>query len=311
MDEVDDSGEVVNMETAEKSGNVEPVKTVTMEKNRTVDPMNVDNVFSPRVRQYPITDKGPFLVCIRTVNKCSLESDKITKMIRKKFETEVEMKQINADKLNVLFPVKIVDDVSVNELSITSAREEANSLPKWEELNKKYRVYIPEDHVKIMGVISWAVGQSLESLTRETGKFKNSNIPNVEILEANRFTRNAVPLASTSTAPTQGKPEESASVRVTFAGLVLPEYFVTEDNLLVPVREFKKRQMFCTSCKGYRHTASLRWVSDAFTAKTTSLIPATKIAHEEKLSRNAIMSERRLYRIKLMRKCYKNSIQKR
>lgn len=46
---------------------------------------------------------------------------------------------------------------------------------------------------------------------------------------------------------------QKTNVRVTFADLILPEK-VTLYGCLFPVREFKKRQMFCVKCLQYNHT---------------------------------------------------------
>lgn len=155
--------------------------------------------------------------------------------------------------MNVLFLVDKTQDESLNEIAMTMAREEANELAKW---NAKYRICIPEKRVEVMSCISWSIEQNVGSLMSGARKFKNRNFPNVEILEATRFQKNTEPIASSSTAATQGGRESLPTVRVTFAGLILPEYLVTADRLLVPVREFKRRQMFCTTCLSYRHTAS-------------------------------------------------------
>jgi hypothetical protein len=251
-EEVDDSGGGENENVViQKNGNGNE------KKNDESEPIDVDDDnFSPRVRQYPKSDNGPFLVCIRTKNKNSLQSDKITKSIRQKYKTDVEIKQVNADKLNVLFPVKKLGEATIDDLTTTLAREEANDLPKWNKWNKTYRVYIPEKRVEVIGCISWATTNNVEALMHGAGKFKNLNFPNVEVLEATRFQKNVNPIASTSTAATQGNREKLPVVRVTFSGLVLPEYLVTGEGLLIPVREFKRRQMFCTTCLSYRHTAS-------------------------------------------------------
>ena len=49
--------------------------------------------------------------------------------------------------------------------------------------------------------------------------------------------------------------EATNTVRVTFDGLLLPE-FLNVDGLLIPVREFKRKQMFCNLCMRYNHTKS-------------------------------------------------------
>lgn len=128
------------------------------------------------------------------------------------------------------------------------ARDEANSLPKGEEWNKLYRIYIPEVAVEVLGCITWPINQELDDLNEDGfGKFKNPNLPAIKILDAMRFTKS---VDEASAEPTR---VDIGVVRITFEGLVLPDS-VNVCGLLVPVREFKRRQMFCDICLSYNHT---------------------------------------------------------
>lgn len=201
----------------------------------------------PRVRQYPDTDKGPFVVCIRATDK-PLQSTKITKFIRKQYKSDVLIRQINEFKIRVTFSeFKPAKESKKAAVSSDEARLEANSLPHCEIFNKIYRVYIPEKLVEVMGCITWACSESVSELVAAgQGKFKNDLFAPVEILDATRFEK-----------VIDGSEEriKTSVVRVTFEGLVLPEQ-VCFYGLLIPVREFKRRQMFCKSCLNYNHTES-------------------------------------------------------
>jgi len=201
----------------------------------------------PRVRQYPDTNKGPFVVCIRAINT-PLESTRLTKYIRKRYTADINIRQINEFKLRVVFADKKPEAGSIKKLvTIDEARRQANSLPNCELYNKKYRIYIPEKLVETMGCIAWSCSESENDLIEDgEGKFKNVLLPSVKILDAIRFEK--IVDGSENRIKT-------GVVRVTFAGLVLPDY-VCLYGLLIPVREFKRRQMFCTSCLSYNHTQS-------------------------------------------------------
>lgn len=81
------------------------------------------------------------------------------------------------------------------------------------------------------------------------GKFKNPSLPSVKILEASRFTTKTNEVNKDGSA----KIKPTNEVRVTFSGLTIPD-FVNIDQLLIPVRKFHKKQMFCNTCKRYNHT---------------------------------------------------------
>ena len=129
-------------------------------------------------------------------------------------------------------------------VSTDEARVEANSLRHCEIFNKIYRVYIPEKLVEVMGCITWACSENISELI-EVGqrKFKNDLFAPVEILDATRFEK-----------VVDGRIKTSV-VRVTFEGLVLTEQ-VCFYGPLIPVRVFRRRQMFRKSCLNYNHTES-------------------------------------------------------
>ena len=97
-------------------------------------------------------------------------------------------------------------------------------------------------------MISWSTHENTDEIVTDgEGKFKNVHLPNVKILDAVRFMR------KTEEASAKSQLEKTNIVRVTFDGLVLPEQ-INLYGLLIPVREFKRRQMFCEKCLSYSHT---------------------------------------------------------
>lgn len=109
------------------------------------DKMNLDNdgIALKRVRQYGDKSKGPFIVCIRAIDK-PLLSMKITKFLHNTYKSKLITKQINEIKMNVIFsPANENDNNNVN-----LARHEANLFPKM-----TCRIYIPERLVEVIGCI--------------------------------------------------------------------------------------------------------------------------------------------------------------
>lgn len=215
------------------------------ENNKIVDIIMKDNKNVPakRIRQYGGKSKGPFIVCIRAINK-PLSFMKITKFLHNNYKSNLITKQINEFKMNVTFTPASDKDECVN-----AARDEANDLPKT-EWGKVYRVYIPEKLVEVIGCIAWSTEESLDDiLTFGKGKFRNPSMPEINVLDAARFAR-----VVEEEDKTQHR-EMTNTVRVTFDGVLLPEY-LTVYGLLIPVREFIKKQMFCELCLKYNHTKS-------------------------------------------------------
>ena len=46
---------------------------------------------------------------------------------------------------------------------------------------------------------------------------------------------------------------KTESVRVAFAGAILPDY-ININGLLIGVREFKRNQLYCAKCQSYNHS---------------------------------------------------------
>lgn len=199
-----------------------------------------------RVRQYTQENSGPFVVHIRAIDEHTpLKAMKLTKFIFGTCSSEISIRQVNEKKIRVTFAPK--DPANLE--SCDQARREANALP-FSEWSSKYKVYIPEKLVEVMGCISWSIKESVEDfMTAGEGKFRNNFLPSVKILDAIRFMRK--PEGKTS----EPQIEKTNVVRITFAGLLLPE-FVNLYGLLIPVREFRRRQMFCENCLNYNHTKS-------------------------------------------------------
>lgn len=150
-----------------------------------------------------------------------------------------------SNKIRVTFSAK----EHMSKDSIDQARREANALPMC-EWNNKFRIYIPEKLAEVMGCISWSAKESTNEIVRDgKGKFKNLFLPDVNILDATRFMRKVEEPSEKS------EMIKTNTVRLTFAGLVLPEY-LNINGLLVPVREFRRRQMFCEKCLCYNYTQS-------------------------------------------------------
>ena len=195
-----------------------------------------------RVRQYGTKNNGPFVVCVRAIEK-PLQSMKIIKFLHNTYKSNLITRQINEFKINVIFEPKIDNDENVN-----IARKEANDFPTtaW---NKACRLYIPEIRVEVIGCIAWSPEQETEEIISVgQGKFRNTLMPTVKVLDATRFEKTIDEAGNKQREPTN-------TVRVIFEGLLLPDY-LNVDGLLIPVREFKRKQMFCELCLRYNHTKS-------------------------------------------------------
>lgn len=201
-----------------------------------------DPMFGGRMRQYALNNSGPFVVHIRSRTPDSpLKSREISEFIRDKFKSNVTMRQVNENKIRVEFSEKVETNTNRIIFSKDHARMDANNLPKCKEYNRKYRIYIQEKDVETIGVVKFAAPQDATDLvTFGEGKLKNSKLPPIAILEASRFH------SKTDEMDENGgvKLKPSNDVRVTFNGLVLPDFIVI-DQLLIPVRKFHKKHVLC------------------------------------------------------------------
>lgn len=237
--------------------------TIILSKQIPVDDDDHMGDNESRIRQYSSDNKGPFVVCIRVRDrdKQPLESVRLTKFIRNANKSKIDIRQVNEFKMRVTFIAKVegVESTSTaptqllpTQDMIDLARYEANSLPKAEEFNKKYRIYIPEKLVESIGCATFSTSDDIKELkTSGFGKFKNPNMPKVKILEVLRF-KKVIDATIVGAQPTT---TDTSTIRVTFEGLLIPEY-IELFGLLIPVREFKRRQMFCKLCLRYNHTES-------------------------------------------------------
>lgn len=202
-----------------------------------------NDIAKKRVRQYGLKSKGPFVVCIRAIEK-PLPSMKIIKFLHNTYKSNLITRQINEFKINVIFEPKVEKDENVDV-----ARNEANDFPTtaW---NKACRIYIPEIRVEVIGCIAWSPEQETEEIMSVGhGKFRNTSMPTVKVLDATRFEK------IIDEAGNKQRREPTNTVRVIFEGLLLPDFLIV-DGLLIPVREFKRKQMFCELCLRYNHTKS-------------------------------------------------------
>lgn len=209
-----------------------------------------------RVRQYPEGHKGPYIVNIRT-KKETVKSIAVKKIQKLVFDTykHVERIDVSEHKMRVVFSENKKNENIVltdgERLPLAkSAREEANELPKCQNLGN-YRVYIPEKYVEVKGVISWSKSENLEGFcSRGEGKFSVAAAKEVKVLEAVRLKKKSEEAANTPVL------ENTGLVIVTFEGLALPDKFHL-DGLLANVREFRAKQMFCKNCMKYNHTEKM------------------------------------------------------
>lgn len=193
-----------------------------------------------RVRQYATDYKGSIIVYIHA-NGETLKTKEIYKHVFKTYKTVSEVTLVNEHKIKILFGEKLTDN---RALAIKEANSLANTV-------KNSRAYIPAKLAEVQGVISWPVGEDInEFVTNGKGKFNNILMSEVKVLEVTRLLRKS------NEAAAQQKLEETGIVIVTFPGQVLPHKLCL-DGLIIPVREYRKREMFCENCKRYGHTKKM------------------------------------------------------
>lgn len=233
-----------------------------------------DDRHTNRTRQYPVGHKGPYIVNIRAINK-SLESKKIQKFVFDTYKHVKEIIHLNEHKIKVVFEEQeskkkssesgaapfqkntllnvanpFENAQSGASTVIKSARDEANDLPKCSLWNKKFRVYIAAKHVEVQGVISWPKNEEITDFVQfGQGKFNSSLISPVKVIEAARLKKKTV-------VDTNEILEDTGVVIVTFEGVLLPNK-VNVEGLLIPVRQYRSKQMFCGKCKRYNHTEKM------------------------------------------------------
>lgn len=210
--------------------------------------MKIDNQRETRVRQYANTYKGEIVVFIHSESDKGINSRKIYEQIFKNYKYVSQVTLVNVHKIKVVFDESANknNDASGATNSKISDREkavkEANELARSKIGN--CHVYIPANFSEVQGVISWPIGQETQDFVSEgKGKFNSVLIREVQVLEALRLKRKA----------SDDTLEDTSIVIITFEGNLLPNRLQIE-NMLIPVREYRRREMFCENCKKYSHT---------------------------------------------------------
>ncbi|XP_058467951.1 uncharacterized protein LOC131440572 [Malaya genurostris] len=189
------------------------------------------NPIPPRTKKYQESSSGPWIVFFRRISK-PLNILQINKGLTSRYSSIKEIIKINNDKIRVV----------VNNL------KHANDIVSSEHFIKEYKVYIPSKDVEIDGVVTEASLSVDDLLKHGVGRFKNSMLEGVKILECKQLY---------SVVHEEGKKvyRPSDSFRVTFAGSALPSH-VYVDKIRLPVRLFVPNVMNCTNCKKFGHTAT-------------------------------------------------------
>lgn len=212
-----------------------------------------------RVRKYAINYRGEIIVFIRAKSE-ALKSKSIYKQLFDNFKYVSEVTQMNQHKIKVVFneseknnkkqtSEKILREAKIcaSDSDRVKAIKEANALAKCPIDN--CHIYIPAKYSEVQGVISWPIGQDVDDfLSSGRGKFNNPSMSELKVIETFRLKKKASDGSSNL--------EETSIVIVTFEGNLLPNKLALE-NLIIPVREYKRREMYCESCKRYGHTKKM------------------------------------------------------
>lgn len=213
-----------------------------------------------RVRKYSLNYRGEIVVLIRAKEKeDSLQSRKLFKHIFESFKYTSKVTQVNQHKIKVEFHEREKDNnkntndvikreagISIDDDERTQAIKEANILVK--RGLEHCHVYIPAKYSEVQGVISWPIGEdTTDFLPSSKGIFNNSMINEVELIDIVRLKKKS------SEASNVQQLENTSIVIVTFEGVLLPDK-LKYDRMIIPVREYRRREMFCVNCKRYGHT---------------------------------------------------------
>ena len=109
---------------------------------------------------------------------------------------------------------------------------------------KDYTVYVPADEVEVKGVMHLDVATDIRYLCEDTvGAFKIPNMGKINVLEIYRLTK-------------AGTKDPINKVKITFEGKVLPGHIIVDKSLLIPIRPFYPKPLFCDKCLDYRHSSA-------------------------------------------------------
>lgn len=201
--------------------------------------MNEDSEKETRIRKYPKDYKGEIVVFIHAAGD-GLKPKLIYKPLFNNFECISEVTVVNKNKMKVLFSEKENRKKSI---------EEANTLA--EAKLKNCHCYIPAKYVEVQGVVSWPINENFDDFVASgKGKFRNPLMKDVKVLDSVRLKKKA------NVASSVQELEDTSIVIITFEGNLLPDKLVLE-KMIVPIREYRRREMFCLNCGKYGHTQKM------------------------------------------------------
>lgn len=187
-----------------------------------------------RLRQYPASSNGPYVVVIRECGP-KLRPLFFARYINSNYKSTESVKP-SPGKLKV----------------VLRNRMEANTLVS-DATFQQYLINIPADNVEVEGAVNILDLCDLEDLdalaTHGKGIFGNAALPPCKIVCAERLSRiNTAPSGSNS-------PDRvnTNTIKLTFEGQLLPKFTVIE-GLRVRVRPFHGKPMFCSNCQQFGHT---------------------------------------------------------
>lgn len=184
-----------------------------------------------RIRQYGPCAIAPFVVYVRAKINNGLAGVEISNKLFEKYASIERIHPVNRDKLRV-------------ELS---SREDANRLPHDQDFSNRHYVYIPAILSEVDGKILLNHNENPDLLATEGYGIMGNSTEEYKVLEVHRL-KQRVMINNVQ------EIKESRFVRVTFEGLVLPDYLII-NKLRIPVVPYSPNVMQCLHCLRTGHTA--------------------------------------------------------
>ncbi|XP_052565694.1 uncharacterized protein LOC128093325 [Culex pipiens pallens] len=178
-------------------------------------------------REYPKSAIGPFAVFFRQQDS-PINLITVADTINRYYSSVERISKENRHTVKV----------------ILTDREEANHLPQNPTFTPSYCVYVPCRYVEIDGIVDEPGLNPTELIKHGVGKFRNPRMDSVRIVRCNQLVKFSSDI--NEYLPTKGS-------RVTFAGTILPD-FIEYKRVLIPVRLFIPKVMYCNKCHRYGHT---------------------------------------------------------
>lgn len=179
------------------------------------------------LRKYPELASGPYAVLIRQQDT-PINLINLADTINRYYLSVEEISKQNRHTVKVLL----------------TDRVEANHLTQNPTFTSTYRVYVPCRNVEIDGIVDEQGLNSTDLLKNGVGKFKKTNMDSVHIIRCSQLAKYS---------SEQNKYLPAQGLRVTFAGTILPD-FIEYKHVLIPVRLFIPKVMYCQKCHRFGHT---------------------------------------------------------